>query len=81
MTTQSEEGLTEFCRHCGAGIGIHRRPGEGTCPRCDPVGVAANSVVRDLRSFDSRDSYYSDTCSVAADLIERLQAQINDTDS
>lgn len=27
----------EFCVHCGAGIGEHRREGEGTCPECDPT--------------------------------------------
>lgn len=32
----------QFCRHCGAGVGEHRRPGEGTCEKCDPEGVAAN---------------------------------------
>lgn len=26
----------EFCSHCGAGIGVHYRKGEGTCPECDP---------------------------------------------
>src|SRR5688572_29030254 len=26
----------QFCRYCGAGIGKHRRAGEGTCPKCDP---------------------------------------------
>ncbi len=26
----------EFCVHCGAGVGEHRREGEGTCPKCDP---------------------------------------------
>jgi hypothetical protein len=26
----------EFCIFCGAGIGIHRREGEGTCYKCDP---------------------------------------------
>lgn len=31
----------EFCRHCGAGIGPHRREGEGTCPMCDPEGCSA----------------------------------------
>ena len=25
---------TEFCLQCGAGIGKHRREGEGTCPAC-----------------------------------------------
>lgn len=25
----------EFCEYCGAGIGEHRREGEGTCPKCD----------------------------------------------
>jgi hypothetical protein len=28
----------EFCSHCGAGLGVHRRDGEGTCPECDPEG-------------------------------------------
>lgn len=28
----------EFCPHCGAGIGQHRRDGEGTCEKCDPEG-------------------------------------------
>jgi hypothetical protein len=28
----------EFCLHCGAGVGKHRREGEGTCPVCDPEG-------------------------------------------
>lgn len=27
----------EFCVHCGAGIGKHRREGEGTCPECDDM--------------------------------------------
>jgi len=26
----------EFCSYCGAGMGKHRRIGEGTCPKCDP---------------------------------------------
>jgi hypothetical protein len=30
--TASEQ---EFCRHCGAGMGKHRRAGEGTCPECE----------------------------------------------
>lgn len=29
----------EFCVHCGAGVGEHRREGEGTCPECDPEGL------------------------------------------
>ncbi len=28
--------IREFCSYCGAGIGKHRRIGEGTCPKCDP---------------------------------------------
>lgn len=32
-----------FCRHCGAGMGSNRRVGEGTCPKCDPVGCAENA--------------------------------------
>lgn len=31
----------EFCVYCGAGIGKHRRFGEGTCPKCDPPADAA----------------------------------------
>jgi len=27
----------EFCVYCGAGIGEHRRDGEGTCIKCDPT--------------------------------------------
>jgi len=27
----------EFCKHCGAGVGVHRRKGEGTCPDCYPL--------------------------------------------
>lgn len=30
--------ITEFCTYCGAGIGVHRREGEGTCPRCHHKG-------------------------------------------
>ncbi len=30
------EAIREFCKHCGAGVGEHRREGEGTCPECDP---------------------------------------------
>lgn len=30
----------EFCEYCGAGIGEHRREGEGTCSRCDPDGCS-----------------------------------------
>jgi len=29
---------TEFCRHCGAGLGKFRREGEGTCARCEMKG-------------------------------------------
>lgn len=28
----------EFCEYCGAGVGEHRREGEGTCRICDPQG-------------------------------------------
>lgn len=28
-------GDDEFCKFCGAGIGIFRRNGEGTCPECE----------------------------------------------
>ena len=28
--------IREFCSYCGAGLGKHRRIGEGTCPKCDP---------------------------------------------
>lgn len=31
--TQRDKSL-QFCPHCGAGIGKHRREGEGTCPDC-----------------------------------------------
>jgi len=24
----------EFCVYCGAGIGVHRREGEGVCDKC-----------------------------------------------
>lgn len=27
--------VAEFCMQCGAGIGKHRREGEGTCPNCE----------------------------------------------
>ncbi len=27
----------EICFYCGAGIGKHRREGEGTCHKCDPI--------------------------------------------
>lgn len=37
----------QFCRHCGAGKGIHRRAGEGTCPKCDPEGRDVK-LLRDL---------------------------------
>ena len=30
--------ITEFCTWCGAGIGEHRREGEGTCPHCHHKG-------------------------------------------
>jgi hypothetical protein len=30
--------ITEFCVYCGAGQGIHRREGEGTCPHCHHKG-------------------------------------------
>jgi hypothetical protein len=30
-------GVHEFCRACGAGLGPHRRDGEGTCKKCDPA--------------------------------------------
>jgi len=35
----------EFCPQCGAGIGKHRRPGEGTCPQCDPEGVKVKTLA------------------------------------
>jgi hypothetical protein len=35
---QALKETTEFCIHCGAGIGELRRVGEGTCPECDPEG-------------------------------------------
>lgn len=25
----------QFCKYCGAGIGKHKREGEGTCPKCE----------------------------------------------
>lgn len=31
------EKKREFCRYCGAGIGVYRREGEGTCMVCDPT--------------------------------------------
>lgn len=31
-----QETEQEFCTSCGAGIGKHKREGEGTCPKCDP---------------------------------------------
>jgi len=34
-----DKELGEFCQHCGAGMGIHRREGEGTCLKCDPEGA------------------------------------------
>jgi hypothetical protein len=38
----------EFCQFCGAGIGEHRRAGEGTCPKCDPDGCRDNwNVLQD----------------------------------
>jgi hypothetical protein len=33
----------EFCPQCGAGVGKHRRDGEGTCPVCDPKSEGAKS--------------------------------------
>jgi hypothetical protein len=35
----------EFCEYCGAGIGEHRREGEGTCIRCNPEGRASEHNV------------------------------------
>lgn len=29
--------ISEFCSYCGAGIGKHRRDGEGTCPECESL--------------------------------------------
>ncbi len=35
---KKEPKRREFCEYCGAGIGEHRREGEGTCRICDPTG-------------------------------------------
>lgn len=29
----------QFCLQCGAGMGTYRREGEGTCPKCEKVGI------------------------------------------
>jgi len=42
--TLSNGTEVQFCKACGAGIGVYRRHGEGTCPKCDPEGVAANQA-------------------------------------
>jgi hypothetical protein len=34
--------MSAFCQFCGAGIGEHRRAGEGTCLICDPDGCRDN---------------------------------------
>jgi len=38
-----DQPTPEFCLSCGAGIGKFRRDGEGTCPKCDPIGVTKNA--------------------------------------
>jgi hypothetical protein len=35
---KKKEVQREFCVYCGAGLGEHRREGEGTCRICDPKG-------------------------------------------
>jgi hypothetical protein len=38
---QAERNLgREFCSHCGAGLGAHRREGEGLCEHCMPLSDA-----------------------------------------
>lgn len=44
----------EFCVYCGAGIGEHRREGEGTCMKCDPEGVKANMDRHEAASMDAK---------------------------
>lgn len=39
----------EFCKYCGAGVGLFRREGEGTCPECDPSGVQTKVKPTDPR--------------------------------
>lgn len=45
-------GPTDFCRYCGASI--PKRPGEGTCPKCDPVGVKMNNDILKIKESELR---------------------------
>lgn len=44
--------IPEFCIECGAGLGLFRREGEGTCPHCDPV--IPKDILFDLVREDGR---------------------------
>ena len=45
--------VPEFCRYCGANI--PPREGEGTCHKCDPVGVAEHVKQREKDENSSVD--------------------------
>lgn len=44
--------ITEFCVYCGAGIGKHRREGEGTCPWCHHKGKDWDGTLSPLETDD-----------------------------
>ena len=50
VDTAVEAPTLQFCSYCGAGIGEHRRIGEGTCPKCDPPINDKLSIVDKLRA-------------------------------
>ncbi len=62
----------EFCVYCGAGLGEHRREGEGTCPKCDlsMMPSAYDDKFADLRHKMQLDADAEAEAEVAEDVAD-----------